>query len=419
MNLSCVLLKQSCIMTILGGCITTAHGALCSVIIELAWPSSQLRNYLTSSTSQTQSSQPNNSAPSTSQTQSSCLPIKFVYVWEFLERDDCWLPFVEDQQVELEDAYCRKDSELRFPPRDAQKRHRWGRVVSFADMTQRNEKTGKVRNVRRRPLSLPPLPLLAPTASLESHPLATSGPEFDTLVRIFQGSMTSHRKYYGSDEWCPQPMVEVIKIDKVVNPLKQSIYEAARKEVGSRNPSGCGPVPGISAPKYDHPTGHVDLNEYFLFHGTKYDQVEQIIDYGLDPQHSGDSAGAMFGHGTYFAENASKSDFYTTCDQCAATLSADGKCHHPTGIRCMIVTQVLLGQTCPETQGDSNRMRARDREDGKGPYDSHTALKRADGGCVDHMEFIIFKEQRALVRFVIFYKHKETCQCKDCLFRRT
>ena len=349
---------------------------------------------------------------------SSLVGRKFDYVWEFQEDDGGWLQFVKFQQVELEDAYCRKDSELRFSPRDGQNRHRWGRVVSFADMTQRNEKTGKVRNVRRRTLPLFPLPILAPTASLESHPLATSGPEFNTLVRIFKESMTSHRKSFNSSEWCPKPMVEVTKIQEVVNPYKQRIYEAAQKEVVSRNPSGCGRVPGISAQRHDHSVGQGGLNEYFLFHGTKYDQVDQIIDYGLDPQRGGEAAGALFGYGTYFAENASKSDMYTTCDQCAARPSADGKCHHPTGLRCMIVAQVLLGKTCPVTQGDSKRMRAHDREDGKGPYDSHTALKRADGGCVDHMEFIIFKEQRALVRFLIFYKHKEKCECKDCLFRR-
>ena len=401
-------------------------------------------------------------ASSTPQNQGSRLPTKFVYVWEFHEQDDCWLPFVRDQQEELEEAYFMGLPELHFPPTDGQKRHRWGRVVSFDEMTQRNEETGKVRDVRRRelkmideeevekqlhfgvklfppwawfppssffplntlahfrvkwfpPWALFPLPILAPTASLESHPLATSGPEFNTLARIFTDSMTSHRKFYGSDVWCPKPTVEVIKIEEVVNPLKQSIYEAAQKEVGSRNPSGCGPVPGIGAPKYRPPIGHVDLNEYFLFHGTNHDNVDQIIQHGLDPQRGGDATGARFGHGTYFAENASKSDMYTTCDQC----TADEKCHHPTGIRCMIVAQVLLGRTRAVTEKDRNRMRAHDREDGKGPYDSHTALKRADGGCVDHMEFIIFKEQRALVRFVIFYKHKETCQCKDCFFRDT
>ena len=196
------------------------------------------------------------------------------------------------------------------------------------------------------------------------------------------------------------------------------MYEAVQDEVASRNPSGCGAVTGISAPKYHPPIGHVDLNEYFLFHGTNYDNVDQIIEHGLDPQR-GHTTGAMFGHGTYFAENASKSDFYTTCDQCAAKPCADGKCHHATGMRCMIVAQVLLGRTCAVTDANRGRKRACDREDGKGPYDSHTALKRADGGCVDHMEYIIFKEQRALVRFVIFYKHLEQCECKDCLFRRT
>ncbi len=342
------------------------------------------------------------------------------YVWEFQEDDGGWLEFVKFQQVELEDAYNKNKSELFLPPRDGEWLW-WDRMVSFADMTQRNVETGKVRTVRRRALPLFPLPLLAPTASLESHPLATSGPEFNTLVRIFKESMTSHRKSFKSNEWCPKTSVEVIKIEEVVNPLKQRFYEAAQDEVGSMNPLGCGPVPRIRAPKCDHPVGHVDLNEYFLFHGTNYDNVRQIMKHGLDPQRGGDATGALFGHGTYFAENASKSDFYTTCDQCAARLaaapSADGKCNHPTGTRCMLVAQVLLGKTCPVTDPDRNRMRAHDREDGKGPYDSHTALKRADGGCVDHMEFIIFKEQRALVRFVIFYKHKETCQCKDCLFR--
>ena len=390
-------------------------------------------------------------APSTSQNQSSHLIMKVVYVWEFLERDDYWLPFDRDNQEELEDAYFRKFSELRLHPKDGQQGRRWSRVVSFADMTQRNEGSGKVRKIQRRELkmideeemekqlklqnaqtapcssqlkqfppgALFPLKTLAQTASLERCELSKSEPDFDTLVKIFQESMTSHRKSYGSDEWCPKPMVEVIKIDKVVNPFKQRFYEAAQDEVASRNPSGCGEVTGISAPKYHPPMGHVDLNEYFLFHGTNYDSIDQIIEHGLDPQRGGDSAGALFGIGTYFAENASKSDFYTTCDQCVARPSADGKCHHPTGMRCMIVAQVLLGKTYPvRTDMNRNRLRAHDREDGKGPYDSHTALKRADGGCVDHMEFIIFKEQRALVRFVIFYKHQETCQCKDCLFRR-
>ena len=93
-------------------------------------------------------------ASSTPQNQGSRLPTKFVYVWEFHEQDDCWLPFVRDQQEELEEAYFMGLSELHFPPTDGQKRHRWGRVVSFDDMTQRNEETGKVRDVRRRELKM-------------------------------------------------------------------------------------------------------------------------------------------------------------------------------------------------------------------------------------------------------------------------
>ena len=397
-----------------------------------------------------------NSDPWTSPIQSHRLPTRSAPVWEFQETETCWVRFRDDQQKILEDAYCRNCSKLCFS-KDEQKGHRWARTISFADMTQTNEVTGKVRRIRRREeeaidaeaaqlkfeaarleieaarlkiercdsdlssLSrrlLSNLPTLDSTSKLERQEIDRSQPEFSELVKIFQDSMAKHRKERNSAEWCPKPMVEVVLIEEVVNPDKQGLYVAARKEVGSRNPSGCGPVPGIKATKLDRELGKPDLNEYFLFHGTKYDQVDKIIEQGLDPQRGGDSVGKMFGCGTYFAENVSKSDMYTTCDQCVRGKRTDGKCTHATGTRCMLVAQVLLGETFAVKRRDEARTRAEDRQDGSGPHDSHTALKTVDGGCVDHMEFIIFKEQHALLRFAIFYKHKNQCKCKDCYWRR-
>lgn len=94
------------------------------------------------------------------------------------------------------------------------------------------------------------------------------------------------------------------------------------------------------------------------------------------------------------------------------------ECRHPTGQRCMMLAQVLLGSSYPVQQADSHRAHAREREGG-GVYDSHTALKRDLGGCVDHMEYVIFRDRKALVRFLIYYRHEASCNCKDCFHRRS
>ncbi|KAI8484075.1 hypothetical protein Bbelb_381930 [Branchiostoma belcheri] len=51
-----------------------------------------------------------------------------------------------------------------------------------------------------------------------------------------------------------------------------------------------------------------EINEHFLFHGTKPERVEAIIAGGLDFRMSGQG---MFGRGIYFAENSTKADQYT------------------------------------------------------------------------------------------------------------
>ena len=51
-----------------------------------------------------------------------------------------------------------------------------------------------------------------------------------------------------------------------------------------------------------------EINEYFLFHGTKQNQLKSIEDHGLDSRLS---ANAMFGNGVYFAESSTKADQYT------------------------------------------------------------------------------------------------------------
>ena len=51
-----------------------------------------------------------------------------------------------------------------------------------------------------------------------------------------------------------------------------------------------------------------ELNEFYLFHGTKSQFVGNIMRRGMDPRHSGDHP--MMGRGNYCAESSTKSDQY-------------------------------------------------------------------------------------------------------------
>ena len=156
-------------------------------------------------------------------------------------------------------------------------------------------------------------------------------------------SMASHRESFGSPNWCSPPEVAITRVAEVINPTRQLLYETARKEVLQRNPQGCTEIPGIKA-SICLQEGGVDLNECLLFHGCPCHVADQVARDGLDPQRGGESAGALFGRGTYFAQNASKSDLYTTCSECQPT-TWFRNCNHATAERCLIIARVLLGES--------------------------------------------------------------------------
>ena len=52
----------------------------------------------------------------------------------------------------------------------------------------------------------------------------------------------------------------------------------------------------------------IEINEIYLFHGTKKRNVEAIKTTGFDERVASDSG--LFGSGIYFSENSSKSDEY-------------------------------------------------------------------------------------------------------------
>lgn len=52
-----------------------------------------------------------------------------------------------------------------------------------------------------------------------------------------------------------------------------------------------------------------EINEHFLFHGTKPDTYKKILSQGLDFRMAGEKG--MFGQGVYLAESSTKADQYT------------------------------------------------------------------------------------------------------------
>ena len=51
-----------------------------------------------------------------------------------------------------------------------------------------------------------------------------------------------------------------------------------------------------------------EINEHYLFHGTKKDTVDSIIHDGIDNRLGSDHL--LFGNGAYFAESTTKADQY-------------------------------------------------------------------------------------------------------------
>mgnify|MGYP001619772940 FL=1 len=57
-------------------------------------------------------------------------------------------------------------------------------------------------------------------------------------------------------------------------------------------------------------TAFEGINEEYLFHACSMASAESITDSGFDPRRSGEAAGTVFGHGTYFASDVRKSLTY-------------------------------------------------------------------------------------------------------------
>ena len=141
-------------------------------------------------------------------------------------------------------------------------------------------------------------------------------------------------------------------------------------------------------------------NEKYKFKYLKFCDMHQIAMQGFDERYAGEHFGALFGKGVYFAETASKSDIYTSPDA--------------SNERYMFLSRVALGETYNTRQAMQNIWKPPMRDDKRGLYNSVRAMKQSDGGCVEYLEYIIYKGAQAYPEYLITYKHVPRCKCTHC-----
>ena len=231
-------------------------------------------------------------------------------------------------------------------------------------------------------------------------------PVAQLLMHLLHGTRRRHRGLpppHGTGTHVrAAPSYNVLKIERIINPRLQTDYQVQldniRGKHGNRPVTPLAPLPEDDIPivkGYQAVSGS-RWSERFLFHGAPYDKIDAICEGGLDHRRAGTHMGDLFGMGTYLAEDSSKSDIYAKPDT--------GGC-----VKCMLVCRACLGETYYTRRQLSGISMPPDG------YDSITALRQDEGGCVDHREYVLYERGQALPEYRIYYTHAIGCQCSICV----
>mmetsp|Transcript_140761 Transcript_140761/g.449978 ORF Transcript_140761/g.449978 Transcript_140761/m.449978 type:complete len:599 (+) Transcript_140761:45-1841(+) len=224
------------------------------------------------------------------------------------------------------------------------------------------------------------------------------------LESLVLTSLTSHRLRLGSMKMCESPRILVEKIEQVFNPRLLEKYILELQHMTGLSRGGCETVLPPDHPLLLEPACGVQMNECLLFHGGKDADLDRICQAGFDPRLGGQSTGRLFGRGTYFAENFSKADLY-------AGSRPFGK---PSGTMSVLVARVALGQAYRTLVPMNDIALPPQRPGTRDPYDAVWVRPKEDGGCVDHAEYVIYKDSQAVPMYRIRYRHDESCWCSRC-----
>jgi len=253
-------------------------------------------------------------------------------------------------------------------------------------------------------------PRLTQNSHYRISQMASEDPRYGFLVALFKSSCVRHRRDYRSVELCEAPRLEISKIEDVINPRLVRAYLAKLDDIEAlRCKQGCSLIVALKHLMLPAPFDAVGVNEAILFHGAKPEDVNSICKGGLDPRRGGEHGGHLFGFAAYLTPNASKADIYTDNLK-------DSKRRSRTSKRQVIVVRALLGQSYRALTPMQNILRPPDDENGI-PFDSMWADVRGNGGAVDHLECMVYRESQTIPIAIITYSHQPQCKCSECCKR--
>ena len=292
------------------------------------------------------------------------------------------------QRIEELLADCDKDEQLQGQLDELSTRH--------ASLGEKHASLGE-KHERAQLALLNQLPRYSRYCQTRRVALDPEENTFECLQQHFVSSVLAHRPGPRKAH-CSPPKLSVVRIERIYNPRLQEKYLAEVQDIAGLVERCATPV-SINAPCVES-FQSLRINEYLLYHGASADIVERLTLQGLDPRYAGENAGKLFGSGSYFAANSSKSDIYTT--------------PNAAGERCILITRVCLGEASIATTPCQDINRPPERPDARGPFNSIVAATQRDGGCVEHPEFIVFKEAQALPEYAVWYQHEADCSCTHC-----
>jgi hypothetical protein len=188
------------------------------------------------------------------------------------------------------------------------------------------------------------------SSDIEAFVVDPATEEWMQIHDRLNGTMAYHRSGYGCIPGTTTEAAgfEVVQIKRLQNRAQWHKYFFQRKAFQSRYPGGLERhASSRHMQKFPSKMPCLDphVNEYSLWHGTGWDTVSIIKNFGLDPRVS--SVAGMFGGGCYFAEDSTKSNQYIPCPTCNQGSIFRGKSEE---CKCdanqefpMLLCRVLLG----------------------------------------------------------------------------
>jgi len=248
--------------------------------------------------------------------------------------------------------------------------------------------------------------------------ITSDSPEYKLVETVLNANIGAHGRKYGTIHGEDPVAFKVKKVVRIQNEELWRTYQFEKSRLESKYDYKMSDRPctkylaefPIATPSLDPA-----VNEYYLFHGTRWEVIDIVKKQGFDERVS--AVTGMFGAGIYFAENASKSNQYIpcpTCNQGAITTEGQCSCSEP-GVFGMLLCRVILGDTHICLKYDENKYKGDPRnpvrrppaktEGGLDLYDSILGESKKNGAdLLKYREFIVYDRRQVYPEYIVYYK---------------